>query len=73
MLAVSNVTLTPSGVSAATAVGSVDNIYTITIDGVSAITEVGSMNIWQEINTSQTPGYGVISTSQTPNWTQIAA
>jgi len=31
------------------------------------------MNIWQEINTSQTPGYGVISTSQTPNWTQIAA
>lgn len=59
---VSNVTVSPSGVSAATAAGSVTPAYSVSIEGVSATASVGTFNIWQEIDTSQTP-----------NWIQIAA
>ena len=58
----SNVTVSPSGVSAATAAGSVTPAYSVSIEGVSATASVGTFNIWQEIDTSQTP-----------NWIQIAA
>ena len=57
-----NITLTPSGVSSVTGVGSIDIDFLVSISGVSASAEIGSFNIWQDINTSQTP-----------NWTQIAA
>jgi len=59
---VSNITVAPSGVSAATATGSVTTAYSVFIDGVSATTSVGTLNVWENINTSQTP-----------NWIKIAA
>ena len=59
---ITNITLTPSGVSSVTGVGSIDIDFLVSISGVSASAEIGSFNIWQDINTSQTP-----------NWTQIAA
>ena len=52
----------PSGVSAASATGSVQINFTFAATGVETTTAVGNTLIWQSIDSSQTP-----------NWTQIAA
>jgi hypothetical protein len=41
--------------------------------GVAGTSALGSVNIWSEVDPSQTPNYQAISTTQTPNWTDIAA
>jgi hypothetical protein len=57
-----NVTLT--GVSATGAIGTeiVGISVSISVTGVSATGEVGSLSIW-----------GLVDTTQTPNWEEIAA
>ena len=42
----------------------------VSITGVSATGEIGAVNIWMEIDPSQTPGWSGISVSQSPGWTE---
>ena len=66
-------TVEVTGVSAATAVGSVQVDITVPITGVEAATAVGRVNIWEEINPGQDAEWDPITYTQTPNWTKIAA
>ena len=56
----------------------------VSVSGVELTASAGGLNIWSnvdtsqtpnwsEISASQTPSWSAISTSQTPNWTDIAA
>ena len=75
---VTNSLLTPSGVSSEAQIGSAEVDIIQRVEGVSATASVGNPVIWMTINTSQEPHFGAddwsnISTTQTPNWTDIAA
>jgi len=66
--------VTPSGVSSSTAAGSINYLYSFSIEGAeTAVTAVGITQTWTKIDPSQVAGWGAISTTQAPNWTQIAA
>jgi hypothetical protein len=60
--AITNSNLSITGVSAASGIGSVQMNFAFTVDGVSATSTVSQTTVWSEIDTSQTP-----------NWTKIAA
>jgi len=68
----------PTGVSSEAQIGSAEVDIIQRVEGVSATASVGNPVIWMTINTSQEPHFGAddwsnISTTQTPNWTDIAA
>jgi hypothetical protein len=56
------VSFSVTGVSAASGIGSVQINFAFTADGVSATSTVSQATVWSKIDTSQTP-----------NWTKIAA
>jgi len=60
--AVTNSNLSVTGVSATSGIGSVQINFAFTVDGVSAASTVSQATVWS-----------VIDTSQTPDWTKIAA
>ena len=70
---VTNSTLSVTGVSSASAVGSVQANFAFTVEGVSAEGLISVPNVWTVIDDSQTSNFSEISTTQTPNWTEIAA
>ena len=45
------------------------NAYPTTVTGTGA---VSGLNVWGEIIPNQTPNYSTISTTQTPNWSEVA-
>jgi hypothetical protein len=47
--------------------------FAFSVEGVSAAGLVKTVNIWTEVDASQTPNYSTIDAAQTPNWTKIAA
>jgi hypothetical protein len=47
--------------------------FAFSVDGVSATGSVNTVNVWTEIDASQTPSYSTIDAAQTPNWVKIAA
>jgi hypothetical protein len=71
--AVTNSNLSVTGVSAASGVGSVQVNFAFSVDGVSAEGIANNALVWSVIDTSQTSDFSEISTTQTPDWTKIAA
>ena len=65
--------LSVTGVSSASAIGSTQVNFTFTVEGVSASGVVNNAMVWSVLDDSQTSNFSEISTTQTPNWTQIAA
>jgi|TARA_R110000803_G_scaffold149626_1_gene215062 hypothetical protein len=48
--------------------------FTVNVSGVTATGDIGSVSIWSNIIPSQpSQDWQAVSTSQTPNWTGIAA
>ena len=70
---ITNSNLSVTGVSAASGIGSVQINFAFIVDGVSAEGIVNDALVWSVIDTSQTSGFSEISTTQTPDWTKIAA
>ena len=68
-----NANADPTGVSAATAVGSVQIDITVPVTGLEAATAVGRVLIWDQIVPGQISGFVPITYTQEPNWTSIAA
>ena len=66
-----------TGVSGSATVGNTTETagggISLGVTGVEGISAVSSVSIWSEVDPSQTPNYQAISTTQTPNWTDIAA
>ena len=55
--AISNSTASVTGLSATSATGSVQINFAFSVTGVSATASVNTINIWTEIDSSQTPNY----------------
>ena len=70
---ITNSILSPSGISAATSIGSAQVNFSFSVEGVSAAGLVSNAVVWSSIDNSQTSNFSEIDASQTPNWTQIAA
>jgi len=66
-------TVEVTGVSAATAVGSVQVDITVPVTGVEAATAVGTVNIWEKVDPGQIAGWNPVTYTQAPDWTKIAA
>ena len=66
-----------TGVSVSATVGNTTETagggISLGVTGVEGTSAVSSVSIWSEVDPSQTPNYQAISTTQTPNWTDIAA
>ena len=66
-----------TGVSASATVGNTTETagggISLGVTGVAGTSALSSVSIWSEVDPSQTPNYQAISTTQTPNWTDIAA
>ena len=62
-----------TGVSAATAAGTVEVKIDVPLTGVSAATAVGTVLIWNEIVPGQDAEWNPITYTQSPNWTKMAA
>ena len=62
-----------SGFALTSALGSVSTIgkANVLLTGVQGTTGLGSVLIWSLVDTSQTPNYNEITTTQTPNWTSL--
>ena len=69
------VIVSPTGVTATSAVGTVSIQEGVTVypTGVAATGGIGYPNVWGLIIPSQTPNWSGITPSQTPAWTDIAA
>ena len=69
--------VTVTGVSASATVGNTTETagggISLGVTGVAGTSAVSSVSVWSEIDPSQTPNHQAISTTQTPNWTDIAA
>ena len=42
------------------------------VTGVAGTTGLAGVNVWGLIDDSQTPNYSIISTTQNPNWKEVA-
>jgi hypothetical protein len=53
--------------------GSVSTIAkaNVSVSGQQATGGVASLLIWSLVDTSQTPNYNEVTTTQTPNWTSL--
>jgi hypothetical protein len=70
---ITNVNLSVTGVSAASDIGSIQVNFAFSVEGVSAEGICTNALVWSIIDASQTSGFSEISTTQTPDWTEIAA
>jgi hypothetical protein len=70
---VTTVFLNITGVGSTFGIGSTTfkSALNVTPTGVAATSGVGFCNVYEQIDTSQTPNYTDIVTSQTPNYTAI--
>ena len=62
-----------SGLSSTSGLGSVSTIAkaNVSISGQQATGGLASLLIWSLVDTSQTPNYNEVSTTQTPSWTSL--
>ena len=62
-----------SGLSMTSGLGSVSTIgkANVSLTGLQGTAGLGSVLIWSLVDTSQTPNYNEVTTTQTPNWTSL--
>ena len=44
----------------------------VDVTGIAGTTGLTGVNVWGLIDDSQTPNYSIISTTQNPNWEEVA-
>jgi hypothetical protein len=63
-----------TGFAGTTGLGSVTLIAkaVVAITGLEALGKIKTVNVWGLVNDAQTPSYSDVSTTQTPNWKEVA-